>query len=448
MPIAPDERLAALTRWVSGLVGESAPSLVPASADASFRRYFRVAPVAPWQGRTTLIAMDAPPPMEDCRPFVHVATLLAAAGVNAPPVLAQDLDRGFLLLGDLGTVTYLDALDRAFRARPLPRRHRRADPLPAHEPRRRARALRRGAAGARARALPRLVRRPPPRRHADGSAARGARRRVRAHPRQQSRAAARVRPPRLPLAQPDGQRAESRRAGFPGRRPRTDHLRSRLAAARRLRRVGRGAPDRLGGALLGAREAGRPAGRRRLRRVLARFRVDGRAATAQGARNLRAARPSRRQDGLPRRHAARERVPARRLRPLSRARPAARTRRCRRRASGAGDGPRLADGRRRHRDDPRRRARRADAAADRHLPEAAARAARQAADRASDRSARPGRTPRHRDQRCAPRANGWSTRSATAPHSASAFTGRANPSRWKPRAASPPRFRCWHRARC
>jgi hypothetical protein len=55
--------------------------------------------------------MDAPPPMENCRPFVHIASLLAAAGVNAPPVLAQDLERGFLLLGDLGTVTYLDALD-------------------------------------------------------------------------------------------------------------------------------------------------------------------------------------------------------------------------------------------------------------------------------------------------------------------------------------------------
>jgi aminoglycoside/choline kinase family phosphotransferase len=111
MPIAPDERLAALTRWVADLVSEPAPAIAPASADASFRRYFRVTPVAPWRGRPTLIAMDAPPPMENCRPFVHIASLLAAAGVNAPPVLAQDLDRGFLLLGDLGTVTYLDALD-------------------------------------------------------------------------------------------------------------------------------------------------------------------------------------------------------------------------------------------------------------------------------------------------------------------------------------------------
>jgi aminoglycoside/choline kinase family phosphotransferase len=54
--------------------------------------------------------MDAPPPMEDCRPYVHVARLLVDAGVHAPQVLAQDLDRGFLLLTDLGSVTYLDAL--------------------------------------------------------------------------------------------------------------------------------------------------------------------------------------------------------------------------------------------------------------------------------------------------------------------------------------------------
>ncbi len=54
--------------------------------------------------------MDAPPPREDCRPFVHMAALLAQAGVHAPRVLAQDLERGFLLLTDLGHATYLAAL--------------------------------------------------------------------------------------------------------------------------------------------------------------------------------------------------------------------------------------------------------------------------------------------------------------------------------------------------
>lgn len=64
--------------------------------------------------------MDAPPEHEDCRPFVKVAGLLEAAGLNAPRVLAQDLDRGFLLLTDLGDTTFLAALlrDRA-RAGPL-----------------------------------------------------------------------------------------------------------------------------------------------------------------------------------------------------------------------------------------------------------------------------------------------------------------------------------------
>src|SRR5262249_35072199 len=89
-------------------------SLAPASADASFRRYFRVTlaePVALAGKASSLVAMDAPPPQENCRPFIHVAGLLAAAGVNAPAVHAHDLDQGFLLLTDLGTTTYLNALD-------------------------------------------------------------------------------------------------------------------------------------------------------------------------------------------------------------------------------------------------------------------------------------------------------------------------------------------------
>ena len=83
-----------------------AASLAPASSDASFRRYFR------WQGEArTLIVMDAPPPQEDCRPFVKVAAMLAAAGVHVPRILAQDLERGFLLLDDLGSQTWLEILD-------------------------------------------------------------------------------------------------------------------------------------------------------------------------------------------------------------------------------------------------------------------------------------------------------------------------------------------------
>jgi aminoglycoside/choline kinase family phosphotransferase len=106
-----DSRLAMLAAWAASALGTRELAIVPASADASFRRYFRITPSRPWRGHATLIAMDAPPPMEDCRPYVHVAQLLAGAGVHAPAVLAADLAQGFLLLSDLGARTYLAALD-------------------------------------------------------------------------------------------------------------------------------------------------------------------------------------------------------------------------------------------------------------------------------------------------------------------------------------------------
>lgn len=83
-----------------------AGSLTAASSDASFRRYFR------WQAEGhSFIVMDAPPPQENCRPFVDIAHLLATAEVNVPVIHAQDLARGFLLLSDLGTQTYLDVIN-------------------------------------------------------------------------------------------------------------------------------------------------------------------------------------------------------------------------------------------------------------------------------------------------------------------------------------------------
>jgi len=114
LPNAPaDARLTALEAWLATTLGTRAFTLAPASADASFRRYFRVtldAPVALAADARTLIAMDAPPPREDCRPFVRIAALLADAGLHAPRVHAQDVERGFLLLSDLGTQTYLHVL--------------------------------------------------------------------------------------------------------------------------------------------------------------------------------------------------------------------------------------------------------------------------------------------------------------------------------------------------
>ena len=98
-----DFRLVELERWLGAQFPSLPCTLAPASADASFRRYWR----ARIDGRS-FIAMDAPPGQEDCRPFVHVAGVFAAAGVHVPAILAQDLARGFLLLEDLGTTTLLD----------------------------------------------------------------------------------------------------------------------------------------------------------------------------------------------------------------------------------------------------------------------------------------------------------------------------------------------------
>ncbi|KIO49572.1 aminoglycoside phosphotransferase family protein [Nitrosospira sp. NpAV] len=99
------ERLQLLENWIRTQFPDKSYTLSPASADASFRRYFRAT-----FSDGTLIAMDAPPQQEDCAPFVHVAELFAAAGAHVPAVLARDLAQGFLLLSDLGSTTYLQAL--------------------------------------------------------------------------------------------------------------------------------------------------------------------------------------------------------------------------------------------------------------------------------------------------------------------------------------------------
>ena len=106
--LSPDSRRDLALAWLAPLVSRYSielGSLAPASADASFRRYFRVA-----AGDSSLIVMDAPPDKEDVRPFVHVAGLMAEAGLHVPEVLEADADQGFLLLTDLGRETYLDVI--------------------------------------------------------------------------------------------------------------------------------------------------------------------------------------------------------------------------------------------------------------------------------------------------------------------------------------------------
>lgn len=114
-PIAwPDaDRRRRFDTWLAGLAashGLNPASLRSASSDASFRRYFRIDAAS---GAGSFVVMDAPPPHEDVRPFVHVAGLVAAAGLNAPAVLGCDADAGFLLLTDLGRTPYLAALQHA-----------------------------------------------------------------------------------------------------------------------------------------------------------------------------------------------------------------------------------------------------------------------------------------------------------------------------------------------
>ena len=114
-----DTRLNLLCGWLATSLPAPMTAIAPASSDASFRRYFRVTLAEPIvvpdraEPAGTLIAMDAPPPQEDCRPFAAAAKLLTAAGVHAPAVLAADFARGFLLLTDLGDRMYVDALDAA-----------------------------------------------------------------------------------------------------------------------------------------------------------------------------------------------------------------------------------------------------------------------------------------------------------------------------------------------
>ncbi|BCN92855.1 aminoglycoside phosphotransferase [Thiomicrorhabdus immobilis] len=85
---------------------------VPASSDASFRRYFRIE-VQGTSDHNSFIIMDAPVEHEDCRPFIAVSEQLIKMGLTVPEVLEQDLNQGFLLLTDLGNTTYLSVLQAA-----------------------------------------------------------------------------------------------------------------------------------------------------------------------------------------------------------------------------------------------------------------------------------------------------------------------------------------------
>lgn len=100
------ERQQQINEWLGSLGPGRNFTLAPASADASFRRYFR----ATYDDGASRIVMDAPPDREDLAPWLHVQALFRQAGVHVPAVLAEDRARGFLLLSDLGSDTYLSRL--------------------------------------------------------------------------------------------------------------------------------------------------------------------------------------------------------------------------------------------------------------------------------------------------------------------------------------------------
>ncbi len=101
------DRLTQLQQWLDSLAKNTYSDLQPASADASFRQYFRVTNK---QDNKTYIVMDAPPDKENCHSFVLVTDLIRGVGVNAPDIIAIDIQQGFLLLDDLGNDSYLDHL--------------------------------------------------------------------------------------------------------------------------------------------------------------------------------------------------------------------------------------------------------------------------------------------------------------------------------------------------
>ncbi len=99
-------RFELLKQWLEQVLQSNNFKIEIASSDASFRQYYRVT-----QSDKTYIVMDAPPSREDVKPFIRVTNLLEQTGINVPTLYAEDIVNGFLLLGDLGSQDYLQALN-------------------------------------------------------------------------------------------------------------------------------------------------------------------------------------------------------------------------------------------------------------------------------------------------------------------------------------------------
>ncbi len=104
-----DSRFLLLQDWIENTLNWNNAVIEVASADASFRRYFRIHYNRKGQNKT-FIAMDAPPDKEDTRPFIDITNRLLKTGVHAPEIIAEQTDLGFLMLEDLGSIPYQDEL--------------------------------------------------------------------------------------------------------------------------------------------------------------------------------------------------------------------------------------------------------------------------------------------------------------------------------------------------
>ncbi len=106
LPSPPTDRASARLAWTRDVLGDPTLTLAPASADASFRSYWRT-----FHQDISWIVMDSPPALEDPAPWLAIGRRLHAAGLHVPSVRAHDLERGFVLIEDLGSRLYLDVLD-------------------------------------------------------------------------------------------------------------------------------------------------------------------------------------------------------------------------------------------------------------------------------------------------------------------------------------------------
>ncbi|MCK5725696.1 MAG: phosphotransferase [Thiotrichaceae bacterium] len=105
--MATDSRLQQLSQWIHQTLDGSQATIEVASADASFRRYFRI-----HHKNKTLIAMDSPPDKEPVQPFIDICQRILATGAHAPHIYHQNIEQGFLILEDLGSTAYLDKLNK------------------------------------------------------------------------------------------------------------------------------------------------------------------------------------------------------------------------------------------------------------------------------------------------------------------------------------------------